>query len=365
MPLQFVYTDQEFVTDVCRSSGPSSRTSPVPAKFDTLLQTGWTKRMEAGLFRYTLGALQTHIMPGSHNYVAQLNVQRGSEKRKPQEILSIRQEFNPRQFNFNKINPEEVIFEMVKVTERHPDLHNGEEAPQPSRMTVLVNVSPLEFGHCLLVPDPLSCLPQILTPFTIQVGIESVLLSSDTGFRVGFNSLGAFASVNHLHLHGYYMGRELKIESRQAEPLVPEKGFYRFLDFPVGFLFYTESEQVEEVSRAVCEVTDLLVAANVAHNLFMTRGCPPHDGMQDKDDLSLRRGVRIIVWPRLSCFGVKEDSAFNVALCELAGHLPFKNKRDFECYTEKDVSDIIQKYLLPDDEMKALEQQLVLLLKDS
>ena len=31
-------------------------------------------------------------------------------------------------------------------------------------------------------------------------------------FRIGFNSLCAFASVNHLHYHGYYVNRELPCE---------------------------------------------------------------------------------------------------------------------------------------------------------
>ncbi|XP_018519741.1 GDP-D-glucose phosphorylase 1 [Lates calcarifer] len=358
MPLQFVYTDQDLVTDVCRSSKNSPGMASPPAKFDTTIQAGWTHRMERGLFRYHLGDLQTRILPGSHSYVAQLNIQRGVERRKPQEILSIQQEFNAKQFNFNKINPEEIIFEMIKDTERGTALQYDGQVHQPCRMVVLVNVSPLEFGHCLFVPDPSRCLPQVLTRFAIQVGIESVLLSSDPGFRMGFNSLGAFASVNHLHLHGYYLDKELKIESMPAKPLVPDRGFYRLLDFPAGFLFYTESAEVEKVSTAICEVTDFLVGGNIAHNLFLTRGCPPCDHTQSERNLYWRKGVRIAVWPRLSCFGAKEESAFNVALCELAGHLPFKNKKDYDLTTEKDVIDIIQRYLLPDREFHRLEQQL-------
>lgn len=365
MPLQFVYSNQDFVTDMQRSSGNNCLTGSSPSKFDTIIQAGWTERMEKGLFRYHLGDLQTRILPGPHGYVAQLNIQRGIERRKPQEILSIQQEFNPKQFNFTKINPEEVIFEMIKETERDPAVQDDEdEQYQPCKMVVLVNVSPLEFGHCLLVPDPSCCLPQVLTRFAIQVSIESVLLSSNPGFRVGFNSLGAFASVNHLHLHGYYLDHELKIESLSVKPLVPEKGFYRLLNFPSGFLFYTESEEVEKVARAICEVTDFLVDGNIAHNLFLTRGCQPCDYTHRERDSSSRRGVRITVWPRKSCFGAKEESAFNVALCELAGHLPFKNKKDYELTTEKDVVDIIERYLLPDAVLLRLEQQLVRHLKD-
>ncbi|XP_029290048.1 LOW QUALITY PROTEIN: GDP-D-glucose phosphorylase 1 [Cottoperca gobio] len=361
MPLQFVYNNQDFVADVHRSSG--NRLSSPQAKFDTTIQAGWSDRMNKGLFRYHLGDLQTRILPGPHDYVAQLNIQRGLQRRKPQEILSIKQEFNAKQFNFNKINPEEVIFEMIKDGEEGNE--NGQLHAHPCRMAVLVNVSPLEFGHCLFVPDPSRCFPQVLTSFAIQAVIESVLLSSDPSFRVGFNSLGAFASVNHLHLHGYYLNHELKIESVSVKPLVPEKGFYRLLDFPSGFCFYTESECVEKVARAICRVTDFLVDRNIAHNMFLTRGCPPCDRIQNEKDHFSRKGVRIAVWPRTSCFGAKEESAFNVALCELAGHLPFKNKKDYEVSTEKDVIDIIQRYLLADAEFHTLEQQLTCLLMDS
>ncbi|XP_075998269.1 GDP-D-glucose phosphorylase 1 [Genypterus blacodes] len=352
MVLQFIYSNQDFVTDLSQTgkNGPGVVPS-TPTRFDSTLQAGWRDRMDRGLFRYHLGDLQTRILPGPCGFVAQLNVQRGVERRKPQEILSIQQEFNAGQFNFNRINPEEIILEMIKETRPQED--------QPCRIIVIVNVSPLEFGHCLFVPDPSLCLPQVLTEFAIRVGIESVLLSSDPGFRVGFNSLGAFASVNHLHLHGYFLAHQLKIESVPVKPLVPERGFYRLEEFPACFLFYTESEHLDEVTKAICQVTDLLVDGDVAHNLFMTRGSLPGDCTQDEKGRSSRKGVRVALWPRISCFGAKEESAINVALCELAGHLPFKNKHDYDRSTEKDVVEIIQRFLLPDEDFLKLEQQLV------
>ncbi|KAM9376839.1 GDP-D-glucose phosphorylase 1 [Pholidichthys leucotaenia] len=358
MPLQFLYSHRDLVTDVRRSSGQHRAVPLPPTKFDTTLRASWTNRMDMGLFRYHLGDLQTRILPGSHGYVAQLNIQRGIERRKPEEILSIQQEFNHSQFNFNKINPDEVIFEMLRHTEESASLLGIGELPQPNKMIVMVNVSPLEFGHCLFVPDPSLCFPQVLTKYAIHVSIEAVLLSSDPSFRVGFNSLGAFASVNHLHLHGYYLKHNLKIESLPVELLVPEKGFYRMKDFPAGFMFYAESNEVEKVAKAVCEVTDFLVKNNIAHNLFLTRGCPPGGEIMSGSICCLRQGVRIAIWPRVSCFSAKEGSAFNIALCELAGHLPFKTKKDYELATEEDVISIIQRHLLPDDEFTSVEQQL-------
>ncbi|KAM9854908.1 GDP-D-glucose phosphorylase 1 [Aulostomus maculatus] len=353
MPLQFVYSNQDFVTDVHQTTGNCPRMAPTA--FDSAIQVGWTDKMAGGLFRYSLGDLETRVLPGPHGYVAQLNIQRGQERRKPQAIISIQQEFNEKQFNFNKINPDEIIFEMMKNKEGSGSVNEQGEC----KVVVLVNISPLEFGHCLFVPDPSCCFSQILTRFAIQVGIESVLLSSHPGFRVGFNSLGAFASVNHLHLHGYYFDHKLKIESMPVKPLLPEKGFYSLMDFPAGFLFYTEPEMVENIARDICRVTDFLVDTNIAHNLFLTRGCPPCDRMHSEEDLRLRKGIRIALWPRKSCFGAKEESAFNVALCELAGHLPFKNQRDYDLTTENDVKHIIQSCLLPHADFIRLEQQLI------
>lgn len=355
MTRQFVYGDQDFITDVLRNPQTVSKLST----FDEIIQDNWKNRMERGLFRYRLGDLPTRIIPGLQGYVAQLNVERATEKRKPQEILNIQQEFNAEQFNFNKVNPEEILFEMTKESGG-----NEKGQDQPGKMVVLVNVSPLGFGHCLFVPDPSLCFPQVLTEFAIQTGIESVLLSSDPGFRMGFNSLGALASVNHLHLHGYYLNHELKIESKLAEPLVPEKDFYHFPDFPGGFLFYTESEGVGDISRTICEVTDFLVNNNIAHNMFLTRGHPPCNQRKIKQSHQSRNGVRIVVWPRMSCFGVKESSAFNTALCELAGHLPFKNKTDYELATEEDVKNIIQGQLFLEDKLHTLDQQLIQHLMD-
>ena len=195
MTLHFAYNPRDLVTEVRRGGGASE-----PARFDAELQAGWRDRADRGLFRYTLGDLQTRILPGQHRFVAQLNPLRATRRRKPQEIRSIRQEFSPELFNFNQVRPEEVLLELERGP--RPSRVRG---PEPSRVRVLVNVSPLEFGHCLLVPDPHLCLPQVLTRAAVQAGMETVLLSGDPDFRVGFNSLGAFASVNHLHLHTYYL----------------------------------------------------------------------------------------------------------------------------------------------------------------
>ncbi|XP_026883525.1 GDP-D-glucose phosphorylase 1 [Electrophorus electricus] len=339
----FTYGPEDFVFEVCPASGGTSRAA---SRFDRTLRSTWADKMSRGLFRYRLGDLETKVLPGELGYVAQLNIKRGTERRKPQDVASIRQSFDPRLFNFNKIHPEELLFDVRKV---EPD-GTAEVA-----CAAILNVSPLEFGHCLLVPEPMRCHPQILTPRAVRVGIESVFLSADPGYRVGFNSLGAFASVNHLHLHGYYLDHALRIEWAPAELIAPDKGLYR-LRFPNGFVFYTDGRDLHATVANICKVTDVLVERNIAHNVFITRGCPPDsDGVPSAQ----RHGVRVLVWPRVASFGAKEESAFNVALCELAGHLPFKNRQDFESFTEGEVKAMVQKFVLNDEEFVELQKQIV------
>lgn len=345
----FTYTSRDFVHSACRIDG---KTADAGSRFDVALRSGWTEKMTRGLFRYHLGDLETRVLPGECGYIAQLNIQRGMERRKPQVILSIQQEFDPKLFNFNKINSAEILFEMRRAEEI-----SAPNAPRAS-CVVIINASPLEFGHCLLVPEPSRCHPQILTPLAVQIGLESLFLSADPGYRVGFNSLGAFASVNHLHLHGYYLSHALRVEWARTQLILPRNCFYRLLDFPKAFMFYTDrAEEAPAVAAAVCSLTDLLVEKNIAHNVFMTRGCHPFS--EDSALCSVRHGVRIFIWPRVSCFGAKEESAFNVALCELAGHLPFKNRDEFEGLDEDGVKAIVQSYLLTEEEFDDLQKQIV------
>ncbi|KAM8972825.1 GDP-D-glucose phosphorylase 1 [Pelodytes ibericus] len=353
------------------------------SNFDKALRCKWAEKMKQGLFRYPLWNIQTKILPGAIKYVAQLNIKRGVERRKPQDIQSIQERFNPSQFNFNKINPKEILYQMTRSSVGIAHTDDGKCTEQSSvlpksldfkpgttvqktqtgglayinnNILVVINVSPLEFGHVLFIPDPSLCLTQLLTCDLMLFGLESILLSAHPGFRVGFNSLGGFASVNHLHLHGFYLDHELLIESSCSKPLCPNLNLYLLSSFPApGFMFYTDGKDLEFAAQNICKVTDYFVGRNIAHNVFLTRGRDP--GIVASSDS--RQGIRIIIWARKTCFGAKEESAFNVALCELAGHLPMKTQEDFNNITEESVISIIKKYLFSDDEISKLSSELL------
>jgi GDP-D-glucose phosphorylase len=163
--------------------------------FDYKLLTTWDSYMKSGFFRYSVhNSPNTRIIPGKIGYIAQLQTNRATLRRQPQSMTNLKQMFDSTRFNFSKINEEqELIFE-IKKTDR--ELNDG-------RDLLIINNSPLDVGHCLLVPQVEKCSNQVLTEYSILLALETTLMSG-SNLKLAFNSLCAYASVNHLHWHVYY-----------------------------------------------------------------------------------------------------------------------------------------------------------------
>lgn len=68
----------------------------------------------------------------------------------------------------------------------------------------LVNLAPLMQGHMLFVPDLKSLQPQKMTKAFLRYAMNISHAMERNDFALGFNSAGAWSSVNHFHLHGYF-----------------------------------------------------------------------------------------------------------------------------------------------------------------
>ncbi|XP_068266436.1 GDP-D-glucose phosphorylase 1 [Nyctibius grandis] len=349
-PEEFVYGEEDFVL---QAAGWGDEPGSAPSRFDRALLEGWADRMERGFFRYRLGPLPTRVLPGPLRLLARLNVQRGAERRPPQPVRSLRQPFDPAAFNFTRIRPGEVLLRLRRAG-------GGPAAPDP--LLVAINVSPLERGHVLLLPEPARGLPQALTAPVLRAGLEAALLSAHPGFRLGFNSLGGCASVNHLHLHGFYLDRPLPVEAAPARPLRPPCGLgllLRGVPAP-AFLFYAAGPaDLEAVSRDVWRAAEHLADTGLAYNVFITRGDPPEGA-----GTGAGRGLRVLLWARRPSFGAKASAAFTVALCELAGYLPLPAEPLYRDITEAEALRAIREHLLPEPQLLRLGEDLARLLAD-
>ncbi|KAK3092332.1 hypothetical protein FSP39_001381, partial [Pinctada imbricata] len=265
--------------------------------FDCLLRSKWDRAMVEGHFRYQLDNLETRIIPGKKKFVAQLNVKRATERRKPQAISTVNQSFDPNQFNFTKIKQEEVLFSLRQSDESQNNFNETSSLGNQTENLVIVNVSPLEYGHVLVVPNVNGLLPQLLTEQSVQLALHCMLLSSHPGFRIGFNSLCAYASVNHLHFHAYYLEHELFVETCPVDHL--EGLLYELTVMPCrGFAFQLHGTDIDKLSSAIHKVAQYLREHEIAHNLYVTKGT-----VFGEDPAGGKRTIRLYLWPRKKVVG--------------------------------------------------------------
>lgn len=293
------------------------------SEFDSLIKEKWEKAQSENLFRYKLDIQQWKLLDGQYKFLTQLNVNRSENRRKPEEITSMSQPFNPERFHFNKISNEEILF----------DIECGD-----GNNVIAINISPIERYHCLFIPQRLQNLPQIATKKSVQNILELIMMSNSKNIRAIFNSLGAFASVNHLHWHLYYLEHRMPLENIVLENIAGSP-VYLLLDFPSkGFCVKFSSLKnkiVSNLTNWVFLIINYLQNENIAHNVYITRG----NSTQSEPNFD---DIRVYIWARKHDYGIKNTRAFYPAVCELFGHLSIRNQEDYASMTEMQVAEILK-----------------------
>ncbi|CAM0949959.1 unnamed protein product [Alopecurus aequalis] len=252
--------------------------------------------MTQGLFRYDVTACETKVIPGNLGFVAQLNEGRHLKKRPTEfRVDRVLQPFDSAKFNFTKVGQKEVLFQFenggaddsyflksapITVADRAPNV-------------VAINVSPIEYGHVLLIPRVLDHLPQRIDQESFLLVLHMAAEAASPYFRLGYNSLGAFATINHLHFQAYYL-------------TVP---------FPV------EKAPTQRIPLAEGGIKSGVKDNNVPYNVLISDS-----------------GRRIFLFPQ--CYAEKQalgevsqellDTQVNPAVWEISGHIVLKRREDYE-----------------------------------
>lgn len=160
-------------------------------------------------------------------------------------MTSIRTPFDVQGFNFNKPFIQQEAIWSGTLCGQSFDLY--------------YNKYPFVDQHCLLVPSREDCMPQYhkedMHAFVWK--LVRMLSSALPGIRIGYNAMGAFASVNHLHFQMFVREQELPVE---ADNWVHNGGYD---DYPVDCGFYDDSASAW---RAV----ERLHESDQAYNLLYT-----------------------------------------------------------------------------------------------
>ncbi|XP_008803683.2 GDP-L-galactose phosphorylase 1-like [Phoenix dactylifera] len=320
-----------FKRDSTSASGSSSNSEdPSPNFFlQSLVLREWEDRMSQGLFRYDVTACETKVIPGELGFIAQLNEGRHLKKRPTEfRVDRVLQPFDSNKFNFTKVGQEEVLFRFEAGGDTRS--HFFESAPvgatEPPNV-VAINVSPIEYGHVLLIPRVLECLPQRNDHESFLLALNMAAEAGSPYFRLGYNSLGAFATINHLHFQAYYLAMPFPVEKAPTRR-IPIKGrsesgvkVSELLNYPVRGLVFKGGNTLKDLSDVVASSCISLEENNIPFNVLISDS-----------------GRRIFLFPQ--CYAEKQalgqvsqellDTQVNPAVWEISGHMVLKRKKDFE-----------------------------------
>ncbi|KAL0332418.1 UNVERIFIED_CONTAM: GDP-L-galactose phosphorylase 1 [Sesamum calycinum] len=130
--------------------------SPQMSSLNNLLLGQWEDRMNRGLFRYDVTSCETKVL----------------------------QPFDENKFNFTKVGQEEVLFRFE---------------PNKGKTSFYFHSSPVDSEK----DSPSVVAINRIDRDSLLLAFQLAKEASDPFFRVGYNSLGAFATINHLHFQCY------------------------------------------------------------------------------------------------------------------------------------------------------------------
>lgn len=318
---------------------------------DSLLIGQWEERMQRGLFRYDVTTCETKVIPGNYGFIAQLNEGRHLKKRPTEfRVDKVQQDFDPSKFNFTKVGQEEVLFRFEESEE--DKVQYLEKAPVlDSPNVIAINVSPIEYGHVLLVPRVLDCLPQRIDHDSLLLALHLAAEAGNPSFRLGYNSLGAFATINHLHFQAYYLALPFPVEKAPTKrvPLKSEKGgvkISKLCNYPVRGLVFEGGNTLEDLCNAVSSSCICLQDNNIPYNVLIA-DC----------------GKRVFLFPQ--CYAEKQalgevdqeilDTQVNPAVWEISGHIVLKRKQDFDRASEDYAWKLLAEVSLSEERFEEVE----------
>ncbi|XP_055840504.1 GDP-D-glucose phosphorylase 1 [Episyrphus balteatus] len=278
----------------------------------------WTElHNEPGVFKYKLNVASRKYLPGKYNIYTELNPDRSKLRRLPLAIPSLFTEFDHNKFNFNKIKPNEKLLDIPF---------------EDTVISFLINQSPLTPYHSLICPDLEKSQPQLITEKALEFSIEFLLSIDEKDYRIGYNSPGALASVNHLHLHLMYMDFDLYIEKADLES-IGKTGAYRLHDsMPTeAICFLIDENNKETIVKNIYALIEFMFKHSIPHNIFITP-----DRQQEGKQLKL------FIYARGEHFVIKDVMALNVAFLEFSGYFPLGDSELFNNLTEDRVLEKIK-----------------------
>ena len=197
----------------------------------------------------------------------------------------------------------------------------------------------LSFSRVSPPPPP----PKVLTADSLMVALAVAQRFDSPHIRLGFNSLGAGASVNHMHFQLWEYPLALPCEEAHVFSLVhaeedegeganePHAAFVaRYSDtFPVKFVrFDFAGVPLRRISQSITQASNVLINRNVPFNLVIS-------------------STTVFLFPRRPLYPL---GTIRFGFPEVAGQLIVASKSEFENLTDDDIDAHLERFVDSKDE---------------
>lgn len=348
----------------CGRAAGSDQQPSKDSPFDKQLLDGFSRILQAGdVMRTSPSAIQRRTVDGLLGILVQFSPEHFGKKRKRGgHCQQVRGSVDPEAFNFTKVAEAEEIAGLAALPPGHP--------AGDGWTTVLANVSPLATGHVLLIPNCDQVLPQVLTEELVLCGLHLLQQSMRHDFRLVFNSLMGFASVNHFHFHGLYLNyfglpdNKFPIEKversviagsttegRSAIELLVEtqwlcRGFVVTSGCKKGTQGPRPAADIDALAKLTFRLVWELQRRNIPHNVMIS---PPTERRIKRPTQNLAHeeeakpsalSPEVYVLPRIPEDKLRDAAGFNAAVCEMSGVIVAHSEEAYSNVTEESLKDI-------------------------
>eukprot|EP00331_Platyophrya_macrostoma_P021806 CAMPEP_0176455772 /NCGR_PEP_ID=MMETSP0127-20121128/30840_1 /TAXON_ID=938130 /ORGANISM="Platyophrya macrostoma, Strain WH" /LENGTH=383 /DNA_ID=CAMNT_0017845501 /DNA_START=16 /DNA_END=1167 /DNA_ORIENTATION=+ len=348
----------------------------ISTKFDDYLKQSWKALFESpeGELLFRSGFKYLHLRHLDKGYLALTNTAYNENKRETQidfegasplnkggttEIKEektekiVLQDFDETKFNYNEVDPNEILFyvdledeSIITKDDYENRMFSGEDADPGKELNechpIIANISPICPSHSLIALFPKEELPQVIGSDIIVLLLQVFKLSDAADLKVGFNSIGACAHVNHLHFHLLYAADLFKdgkfpMENAKTKPLLksslqsPDEQINMYSvgviveeleDYPVQAFKVTPADTKADVAEVF---TSLSFAAGAIINFLIDLDIPHNMLIGD-------RGYSIYIIPR-KFERMFKDFNIHASWLEIAGLAISRSKEGHQAMT--------------------------------
>ncbi|XVE89388.1 hypothetical protein DITRI_Ditri19aG0197700 [Diplodiscus trichospermus] len=289
--------------------------------------------MREGCFRYDVTTSEIKVIAGKMKFLSQLNEGQITDHLAKSEGNTVH-ERDPFVFDCMK-RPEELLFCLASCKKAKAELIPVASLPK-SAVLVIINVTPIEYGHVYLVPCTSNRLYQLLDARLVEIVTRVAAEINNQSFRVFYDCYRP--NCSDVYFQAFYFPDPLPVEFRPVDTFFSggKRGIHvcSVIDYPIKTISFETTLNLKMMAAAVSEICSHLEEKNVQYNLMISDS-----------------GKKIFLFLQRSCAASHAISAW-----ECGGYFLFRNRYEFDEVTEDAMLKRLSSFSLDDNDFEAMKQ---------